>query len=503
MLRKFAWALCAASFIASSGIALAQADPDEDEQQEGPLTAAPPGSVPVSEEYLLLGDATRGAGEPMIAVDPTDPKNIIAVAMGNIQQVNGQPATANSTELYHSIPRSTITWLAVTHDGGSTWKVGELPILSGKLTRCPDSFADVTKDGTFIAGCEPRQTIDPDDLGMSALRISKDKGKSWGPVVQLISDFQLNRFAPGLKPISGVWPKGGKSASNSPWDRPFTYIDDSTGVIYAQAGGGLTELGAEPGKRRSQAYITASTDGGRSFGRVYAWDTPEWQQVSRGLSMSAGHGVAAVIYIASRVPASENARCPCAVLGLSRDRGKTFSYRVLRNISIPTGLTDARDARATGGLSRIAIDQTKDGRVALLRTEGPNLSVAVSEDWGATWGPFVPAGRAPDSVSTTKQAFEYSRDGVLGLMWRAIYPDQNYDIWASISRDGGRTFGTTLRVSHARSPSSNPYRSAGRFGDDIQDFSMDSTNMHLVWGDSRAGFQAVFYGRVPLSAFAR
>ena len=156
MLRKFAWALCAASFIAASGVAFAQADPDEDEQQEGPLTAAAPGTQPVSEEYLLLGDATRGAGEPMIAVDPTNPKNIIAVAMGNIQQVNGQPATANSTELYHSIPRSTITWLAVTHDGGSTWKIGEFPILYGKLTRCPDSFADVTKDGTFIAGCEPR-----------------------------------------------------------------------------------------------------------------------------------------------------------------------------------------------------------------------------------------------------------------------------------------------------------------------------------------------------------
>ena len=65
---------------------------------------------------------------------------------------------------------------------------------------------------------------------MSAMMMSTDKGQTWGPVVQLISDFQLNRFAPGLKPISGVWPKGGKSASNSPWDRPFTYIDDSNGT---------------------------------------------------------------------------------------------------------------------------------------------------------------------------------------------------------------------------------------------------------------------------------
>jgi hypothetical protein len=499
MIRKFALVLSAVSLAAMSAASFAQKDPDEDEQVAS--TAAVPARL--SEEYLLLGDVTRGAGEPMIAVDPTNPRNIIAVAMGNIQQVNGQPATANSTELYHSLPRSTITWLAVTHDGGSTWKVGEFPILSGKLTRCPDAFADVTKDGTFIAGCEPRQTIDPDDLGMSAFRISKDKGDSWGPVVQLVSDFQLNRFAPGLKPISGAWPKGGKSASNSPWDRPFTYIDDSTGVIYAQAGGGWTEVGAEAGKRRPQAYITASTDGGRTFGPITSWDSPEWQQQSRGLSMSAGHGVVAVTYIASRAPASANARCPCAVLGLSRDRGRTFSYRVLPNISIPSGLTDPRDPRANGGLNRISIDPTKAGRIALLKSDGPNLSVAVSEEWGETWGSFVPAGRAPGSLATSKQAFEYSRDGVLGLMWRAIYKDQSYDIWASISRDGGKSFSNPVRVSHARSPGSDPYRSAGRFGDDIQDFSMDRANMHMVWGDSRAGFQGVFYGRLPLSAFTR
>jgi hypothetical protein len=41
--------------------------------------AQTPPAPPVSEEYLLLGDSTRGAGEPMVAVDPTDPRHIIAV----------------------------------------------------------------------------------------------------------------------------------------------------------------------------------------------------------------------------------------------------------------------------------------------------------------------------------------------------------------------------------------------------------------------------------------
>jgi len=86
-------------------------------------------------------------------------------------------------------------------------------------------------------------------------------------------------------------------------------------------------------------------------------------------------------------------------------------------------------------------------------------------------------------------------------MWRASYADGSYDIWASISRDSGKTYSRSLRVSHAKSPARDAFRDGGGFGDDIQDLALDKQNMHLVWGDSRAGFQGVFYGKVALSAF--
>src|SRR5579884_674560 len=103
--------------------------------QRGQRGGPPPLPAFKSEEYLLLGTAMRGAGEPMVAVDPVDPKNIIVVAMGNLQQPEGKPVTANGTDAYHHITKSTITWLGVTHDGGLNWDISELPILSGKLTR--------------------------------------------------------------------------------------------------------------------------------------------------------------------------------------------------------------------------------------------------------------------------------------------------------------------------------------------------------------------------------
>lgn len=454
----------------------------------------------------------------MVAVDPTDPRHLIAVAMGNLHLINGKPTTGN--EVHHGVANSTINWLGVSHDAGVTWSVGEQPILSGKWTRCPDAFADVLKDGTFIAGCEPRETASgPDYFGMSAFQISRDHGQTWGPVVQMISDYQLDRFAQGLKPVSGGSPPKdpNRVASNSPWDRPYTHIDDSTGVIYGVAQGGSAWVDEAAATRRSQAYVTASADGGKRFGPVYAWDSPEFPQVSRGISASAAHGVLAVTYIAGRAPSTEGATCPCAVLGLSRDQGRTFSYRVLKNIPIAAPASPAapvpsagtgqagrgrgRGGVGNGGLTAISLDPTTPGRLALLQSAGPTYLSSTSTDNGRTWTPFVAAGTVPGATGVSKPRFEFSRDGVLGLMWRASYADGSYDIWASISRDGGRTFSRSLPISHAKSPGRNPLLNGGGFGDDIQDLSMDRTTMHLVWADSRTGFQGVWYGRIALAAF--
>ncbi len=451
----------------------------------------------VSDEYLLLGDATRGAGEPMLAVDPANPKNIIAVAMGNVQRLNGDAATKNMTDAFHAAANSTITWLGLTHDGGITWKIRELPILEGKFTRCPDSFAAVTANGTFVAGCEPRETSG-EFFGESALVISLDKGETWSKPVELISSYGIKRFAPGLKPRIG---------GNAPWDRPFLYVDDSTGVIYGQAGGGETDIDQQPGKFRTKGYITASTDQGKTFGIIYAWDSKDYPQIGRG-HMTAGQGVAAVVYIARTAPASENATCPCVVFGLSRDRGKTFTHHVLKNIPVPPespgrGGPPGVGPPRGGGISGLVADPSKAGRFTLLKYGNTQYQVSISEDFGQTWTPFVPAAQTANAIALTKPCICLSRKGLLALVWRAIYAVRTYDSWSSLSRDGGRTFSAPVRVSHALSPATIPARNAGLFGDDIQHLVIDDENVHMVWGDSRAGFQAVWYGRVPIPAYSR
>jgi hypothetical protein len=448
-----------------------------------------------TEEYLLIGNADRGAGEPMIAVDPTDPKTIVAVGMANLQQLGGKPLHHGGTAEFHAVPGSTVTNVAVTHDGGVTWKVGELPILSGKFTRCPDAFVSVTLQGTFLAGCEPRETSGG-FLGESALVISTNKGNSWSRPVPMISDHELGRFASGLQPLSG-------HGLASPWDRPFLYIDDSTGVIYGQAGGGLTRAGAAGGRPRWQAYLTASSNGGRSFGTIYSWDSKQYPEVSRGIGMAASHGTVAVVYFSSSAPGA-HAPCPCAVFGSSRDEGRSFQYRLLPHMPFAPSGGPAALGRNHGGPTALAADAIRAGRYAVLEYDPgkPDYQVIVTDDYGRSWSAPVPAGKTAGAAALTKPAFEYSRDGVLALMWRAIYPkDQSYDIWAAISKDGGHAFSDPLRISHARSPAVDPYRNAGLFGDDIQDLALSAKDLYAVWADNRAGFQAVWLGRAALTTF--
>jgi hypothetical protein len=47
--------------------------------------------------------------------------------------------------------------------------------------------------------------------------------------------------------------------------------------------------GNPPGQYRTQGYITASTNKGKSFGTIYSWDSKEYPQLGRG-HMTAGPG---------------------------------------------------------------------------------------------------------------------------------------------------------------------------------------------------------------------
>ena len=487
-----------------------------------------------SEEYLLLGGPDRGAGEPIIFVNPKDPENIIVVAMATLNRLpsgevpigRGPGATPlRIKEL--STPDGSLTDIAVTRDGGKTWNFSEDDLRKTlEKNRCSDSFDGAGPDGTLYMGClaylnrgaaDYQQGYAPngearDYHGGSAIEWSDDKGKTWSPPVWIHPDHAPSLYAPTVKPVF---------EQASPWDRPYFVADASTGVIYVSGSGpaytvdpatvprpkvdpslpGMGYTGYPPTDvTRNRTFVRASHDQGRTWGVIYPMDSDEYPGGRGGFSAAHGHLV--VAYGATKVPASENAQCPCTVLGTSQDDGKTFHYYVVPPAvpPAPPAADAGRGGRGGGGGILLAADATKDGRYALGRQAGQRIMVSITEDGGSTWLPSVVAAEIPAGVNFGHRAMKYSPKGDLGLIWKATYPDRTLDVWSAVSRDGGKTF-KTIRVSHAVSPPAIPERNNFGFGDDLSSIDLDSEYLHVVWGEYRSGFLGTWYGRVPLSAY--
>src|SRR2546425_10227537 len=94
------------------------------------VAQTPANDVPKSEEYLLLGSPNRGAGEPIIFVNPKDSSNIIVAAMATLNRLptgetpiipRGTPAATLLRVKELSTPDGSRTDVAITRDGGKTW----------------------------------------------------------------------------------------------------------------------------------------------------------------------------------------------------------------------------------------------------------------------------------------------------------------------------------------------------------------------------------------------
>jgi hypothetical protein len=494
---------------------------------------------PKSEEYLLLGSPNRGAGEPFVFVNPKDPNNIIVVAMATLNRLptgeapipRGNPGATEMRVKELSTPDGSRTDIAVTHDGGKTWTFSDDNIRKAfNKNRCSDSFAGAGPDGTLYMGClaylnrGSAAFADGYDAnngeartpgGGSAIAWSTDKGKTWSEPKYVHPLLSPQLYPPNVHPVF---------EQVGPLDRPYFAADAHAGTIYVSGSGPAFTVDPAtvprprvdpslPGKgytgyppasvTRSRTFIRASHDQARTWGVIYPMDSDDYPG-GRG-AFSAAHGYLAVAYSAAKVPSNLNEQCPCTVLGTSKNDGKTFEYRVVPPLPpispAPESAGSGRGGRGGGGGGvMLAADPSKEDRYALARQSGDKIMVSLTEDGGRTWAQPVVAAQAAAGGNFGHRAMKYSPKGDLALMWKANYGEGTYDVWSSASRDGGRTF-KTVRVSHAVSPTRNPNRNNFGFGDDLSSIDIDDQFVHVVWGDNRSGFEATWYGRVPLSAY--
>jgi hypothetical protein len=500
------------------------------------------------EEFLLIGDAVRGAGEPVIVVHPKNPNIILVGAMANNHYVEGAPLgvgqeriTVEARVKYRNTPGASISTYAISHDRGRTWRFFNDQFRDHfKMNGTADAFVGAGKDGTLFIGAMNffPQNATPEMLenekeprpgllyGATDISWSTDEGKTWSTPVHVMGQYnKLEDYAPGVKPVF---------LGKTPYDRPYVITDHSTGTIYIPGTGN----GGDP--EHGELFFRASRDNGKTWSLIYSADSLDYP--GSGGRPVAANGVVAVAYNATKVPASLGATCPCLVFGLSRDEGKTFERHILTlpgdtpaaapaagaagpgrggpggsPAGAPGGAPGAPGAAGPGrggmpggmmgggGVSLVA-DQSHPGRFAIRKSASANgnneFRIWVTEDYGKTWkGPAVAA--SISGATFVRPDMAYSPKGELALMWLATKPDGTYTCWSSASHDGGYTFSKAIQVSRAPSPARSSIKNRGNHwdGDDLSTIFADNDYAHIVWADGRAGFLGSWYARIPLTSY--
>jgi hypothetical protein len=460
------------------------------------------------EEFLLIGDAVRGGGEPVISISPKDPNVIIVGAMANNHYVEGAPLgtgqeriSIQSRVMYRNTPGASISRYAISHDRGRTWQFFDDPFRDYfKMNGTADAFVGAGKDGTLFIGAmnffpqnasplmlELEKEPNPGLLyGAIDIASSNDDGKTWqAPSHVMGQATPLEEYGPGVKP---------NFLGKTPYDRPFLTTDLSTGTIYISGNG----TGGDPVHR--EAFVRVSDDNGKTWGLVYSYDSPDYPQVGSASRPAAANGILGLAYIASSVPSGvlSSGKCPCLVFEASHNKGKAFERHVVKtDVALPRGFSGM-------GSPALAADQSHPGRFAamILTDDKAEMQMYVTEDDGKTWKGPNKAGSVP-GTTISKPDIGYSPHGDLATMWLAVNPDGSYSVWSSVSHDGGSSFSAPIHVSQAPSParSTIKYRGNNWDGDDLSSIAVDNDFVHIVWADGRAGFLGAWYARVPLSSY--
>lgn len=479
--------------------------------------SARPDTEIVAEQYLLVGSATRGCGESQASVNPLNPNEIAVSAM--CQQNQNEGNFKHNEREFERTPRATIVEFAWTRDRGLTWTVMEDPMRAYfHRYRCLDPFSAFAADGTMILGCEAHfpenpgndeainQVTDGDteDYGGSAIIWSTDGGHTFSDPVQIIHSYM---------PKQVLGPFVSYAETGSQGDRPQIRVDLSTGKIYVNG----NSMASDP--PHYQTTFRVSKDRGRTWGMVYAVDSPEWPGMGAGYDVA--NGIMGTAYIATSVPASLQTKCPCRVFGASTDDGKTFERHLI------PGPAPTRSEFGPGGMI-VAANPTKAGEFSVFYSTSDTIEAYLTEDSGKTWT-HSPSIQGPAGTTVAMLTACYSPKGVLALAWRALYPEahpesrqpagdkgppsqwteprvfhdlpQKFEIYSAVSRDGGKTFSAPYKVSTAVSPGVSRRRSMSNLGSDFISVAVGPDFVHMTWFDDRAGFRGTWYGRVPIADF--
>lgn len=353
--------------------------------------------------------------EPMVAVNPTDSRNLVGVWQQDRWSSGGARGLATGA----------------SQDGGRSWTrsaptftrcSGGTPANGGDYARASDPWVTFAADGTVwqIALATSGAWPQADSVNAVLVSRSDDGGRTWRPPTTLIRD--TDRFFNDKESITAdrVDPR----TVYAIWDR----LDN--------AGGGPT-------------YFTRTTDGGATWEPARAIHDPgnTAQTINNQLVMLTDGTLVAFF---SRLPTTtDSAYRPELLVMRSADRGATWSAPIVVASIQARGTFDAdsglpvRDGAnlgsiAAGSHGELAV-AWQDARFSGGLHDG--IAFSRSTDGGFTWSAPVRVNGAP-AARALVPAVHIRADGLIGVSYydlRNNLPDAQTlpaDLWLTSSADG-------------------------------------------------------------------
>jgi len=390
--------------------------------------------------------------EVILAADPSHPGRLLAGSMIAYKGELLPPSVAYASE-----------------DDGKTWRLS--------LDR--KSAEDRSLSGDPAVAFGPDGTAYFATLARRGLFRSRDGGRTWEPPTAVDPEASL--------------------------DREFLAVDGTggrfRGRLYWSCANLIRPIGPGPGTTGIALY--ASGDGGLTFDRpaLRVADLPLYVGgIGNGVVLSDGTFV--VLYNLMEPPSRAGAAVgPNARLGVGRstDGGRTFEREMPEIDSWTRG-----DHRAGAGCLAVGLGgaATGDRLYAAWADGGPTTPYRVmfsrSEDKGLSWTPPRAVSELPEGAGRGGRADAYlpalavNRAGVVCVTWydtREIPAGRGWHVLGRASRDGGRTWLPTVRVTELATKVPGPQDWPG----DTAGLAADAGGtFHALWIDGRTGVLQVW-----------
>lgn len=364
-----------------------------------------------------LGIVYGGAEvEPSVAVNPTNPANVVGVWQQDRSSTGGARGVAT----------------AVSRDGGVTWTRSAAPPFSrcaggnadnhGDYARASDPWVSFGADGTawqIALGLNGAWPL-PDSSNAILVSRSIDGGANWSPPTVLIRD-------------TGSYLNDKESITADPHDSRYVY------AVWDR----LDTAGSGP------TYFARTTDGGASWEPARPiYDPGNTAQTINNQLVVLADGTLVVLF--TRLPTTTpNTVAPAMLLLRSTDQGATWSAPVTVAAVQAVGTADAASGRRVrDGAHLGSIAAGPRGELAVVwqdaRFSGgavDDIAFARSTDGGLTWSAPVRINGAPGARAFVP-VVHIRADGVIGVGYydlRNDLPDAGTlpaDLWLTQSGDG-------------------------------------------------------------------